>query len=171
MITIRSVLKEELDLVRSQRLSAYEEHAMKLPSDHWEGLKAAIRSDADVEDGAELLVAESDGEIVGSVVLCPENTDAYKGLTDRSEYPEIRMLAVDPAARKKGVALALINACIDRSKEAGKKAIGLHTGDFMDRAMALYERRGFVRIPEFDFEPVNDGIIVKAFRYPISENQ
>jgi ribosomal protein S18 acetylase RimI-like enzyme len=34
----------------------------------------------------------------------------------------------------------------------------------MKSAMGLYERLGFERLPQFDFEPANDGIIVKAYR-------
>lgn len=167
MIEIRPVLDHELDLVRSQRVQAYEEHFSKIPHGHWEGLKSAISTSSDVEEGAELLVAVIEGKIVGSVVLCPENTDAYKVLTGMLEYPEIRMLAVSPQARRKGVALALLNACIEKAESRGKKAIGLHTADFMGPAMTLYDKRGFKRVPAHDFMPMDDGIIVKAFRYTI----
>jgi len=34
----------------------------------------------------------------------------------------------------------------------------------MEDAIKLYEHLGFARLPQFDFEPANDGIIVKAFR-------
>ncbi|OIK16821.1 hypothetical protein BIV60_02045 [Bacillus sp. MUM 116] len=46
------------------------------------------------------------------------------------------------------------------SKEIARAhlSIGLHTGEFMERAMGLYECLGFERLPDFDF----DGIIVKA---------
>jgi predicted N-acetyltransferase YhbS len=167
MIKIREALESELEFIRNQRLDAYEEHAATIPNAHWELLKQAITSGADVEAGAELFVAEVDGQIVGSVVLCPENTDAYKGLADLSVYPEIRMLSVAVESRKQGVAQSLINECIKRARERGKKAIGLHTADFMVSAMKLYTRLGFERVPEQDFEPVNDGTIVKAFRYTL----
>ena len=42
--------------------------------------------------------------------------------------------------------------------------MGLHTADFMENAIKLYTHLGFERLPQFDFEPTNDGIIVKAFR-------
>ncbi|WEG12170.1 GNAT family N-acetyltransferase [Pullulanibacillus sp. KACC 23026] len=170
MVMIREYRDHELEHIRTQRVKAYEEHASRLPSAHWEALKQAISSAADVDEGAELFVAEVDGDIVGSVVLCPENTDAYKGLTGMSEFPEIRMLAVAPRARGKGVARKLIQTCIDLTRECEHKAIGLHTGDFMEQAMALYTKMGFERLAEYDFEPAGDGIIVKAFRYVIPES-
>lgn len=169
MLTIREYKEDELEVIRAQRVAAYEEHATKIPKPHWNELRKAISSSADVEEGAQLLVAELDGAVVGSVVLCPENTDAYKGLTGMSEYPEIRMLAVSPLARGKGVARALVNTCMEKARERGHRAIGLHTADFMTSAMSLYQRLGFKRLPAYDFEPANDGIIVKAFRYEFPE--
>ncbi len=161
---IRDALLQELDLIREQRVQAYEEHARVLPEEHWLALKKAISSAVDTHEGVELIVAEEDGAILGSVVLFPPNTDAYEGYVEELDYYEIRMLAVDPAARGKGVASALIQECIDRTKAKGYDAIGLHTGEFMKSAMRLYERMGFQRLPQYDFEPANDGIIVKAFK-------
>ncbi|MFD2444876.1 GNAT family N-acetyltransferase [Bacillus sp. CGMCC 1.16607] len=74
------------------------------------------------------------------------------------------MLAVSPQARGNGIASTLIFECIRRTKHKGFQAIGLHTADYMVSAMRLYEHLVFKRLPQFDFEPTNDGIIVKAFR-------
>lgn len=68
------------------------------------------------------------------------------------------MLTVTPEARGKGVAKALITECISCAKARAHLSIGLHTGEFMESAMELYECLGFERLPDFDF----DGIIVKA---------
>lgn len=86
------------------------------------------------------------------------------------DYPEIRMLAVNEEYRGQGIAEALIKECIVRVK--GKKGypyVGLHTADFMKAAMRLYKRLGFVRIPKYDFQPADDGIIVKAFQLTIKD--
>jgi len=161
---IRDAVEEELSYIRSHRVESYEEHAKKIPAEHWKALKEAISSEADVLEGVERIVAELDGKIVGSVALFPAKTDAYDGYVDQLDYPEIRMLAVTPQARGNGVAAALIFECIRRTKARGLESIGLHTADFMESAIRLYERLGFERLPQFDFEPANDGIIVKAFR-------
>ncbi|HET6872473.1 MAG TPA: GNAT family N-acetyltransferase [Sporolactobacillaceae bacterium] len=165
MIKFREALESEWELLQNQRLNAYSEHSEVIPGAHWEKLKEAITSGAERASGAECLVAEVDGKIAGSVVLCPENTDAYKGLADLSAYPEIRMLSVEKTYRNQGIAEALINECLNRARVRGKIAVGLHTADFMETAMRLYTRLGFERVPEQDFEPANDGIIVKAYRY------
>ncbi|RID87552.1 GNAT family N-acetyltransferase [Peribacillus asahii] len=167
MVKIRKAFNDEVEMLRQQRIEAYEEHAQNIPEGHWEALKKSIASHADEQEEVELLVAELDGEVVGSVALFPAKSDAYKGLVDMLDYPEIRMLAVTPQSRGRGVAEALIKECISRAKVKGSQYIGLHTADFMKSAMRLYERMGFVRMPQFDFQPADDGIIVKAYRLSI----
>ncbi|PLS03108.1 GNAT family N-acetyltransferase [Neobacillus cucumis] len=167
---IRNAVVEELSLIREQRLLAYQVHAKLIPKDHWNALKKAITSDTDTNPDIERIVAELDGNIVGSVVLYPPKTDAYEGKVERVEYPEIRMLAVASEAQGKGIATALIMECIDRAKAKGCGSIGLHTGEFMKDARRLYERLGFKHIPQYDFEPANDGIIVKAYLLTFDKN-
>ncbi|WP_409250807.1 GNAT family N-acetyltransferase [Bacillus sp. SCS-153A] len=163
-ISIRAAKKEELPVIRAQRVQAYEGHIPSIPTEHWEALKQAISSEADQQPGVDLLVAEIGGTIVGSAALFPARTDAYDGIVKELDYPEIRMLAVAAEYRGKGVASALLKECVTRAKSQGFEFIGLHTGDFMNDAISLYEKFGFKRIPQYDFEPENDGIIVKAFR-------
>ena len=164
-LIIRDSKEDELAYIRKMRLQAYAEHTHKIPVDHWNALKQSILSDADSKPGIERMVAEVDGEIVGSVALFAPDKQVYEGLLDEElDYPELRMLAITPEARGKGVATALINECISRTKEKGFTSMGLHTADFMENAIKLYSHLGFERLPQFDFEPANDGIIVKAFR-------
>lgn len=164
---IREAKEIEIPFIREQRVKAYAEHVEKIPGAHWEALKKAISSDADNQPGVELLVAEIAGDIVGSVALFPAKTDAYDGLVDEMDHPEIRVLAVEEEYRGRGIASALIKECIQRAKAKGYQAIGLHTGEFMTSAIKLYEHIGFERLPQYDFEPANDGIVVKAFRLSI----
>lgn len=164
---IRDALEHERELVREQRLIAYAEHSRHVSENHWLALKEAILSDSDTKSGVEILVAEDDGEIIGSVALFPSKLDAYNGLSEIVDYPEIRMLTVLPHARNKDVAQALMNECIQRSLKKNAAFIGLHTGEFMKNAIRLYEMMGFERVPELDFIPANDGIVVKAYRYSI----
>jgi GNAT superfamily N-acetyltransferase len=166
---LRDASVEELPFIREQRILSYEEHSQKIPKAHWRALKQGISSDVNAQSNVELIVAEVDGEIAGSVALFPAKTNAYNGYVEEMDYPEIRMLAVSPQARGKGIATALISECIRRAKTQGFHSIGLHTADFMENAMRLYERLGFARLPQYDFEPANDGIIVKAFRLNFSD--
>ncbi|MCP8617257.1 GNAT family N-acetyltransferase [Salirhabdus salicampi] len=161
----QSILKQ----VQKQRIHAYREYAKVLPEDHWNALKATLTSNVDQQPNVDVIIAEINEEMVGSVVLFPAKVEAYEFI-NQLEYPEIRMLAVSPEARGKGVALALIKECMTRVKARHYASIGLHTGDFMKDAIQLYEKLGFKRLPEFDFEPANDGIIVKAYIYRFDQN-
>ncbi|MET0959397.1 MAG: GNAT family N-acetyltransferase [Psychrobacillus psychrotolerans] len=165
---IRNAKEEELAHIREMRLHAYKEHAPKIPEAHWNALQQSILSDADSKPGIERIVAEIDGEITGSVALFAPDKQIYEGLLDEElNYPELRMLAISQQARGKGVATALINECMKRTREKGFTEMGLHTADFMENAIKLYTHLGFERLPQYDFEPANDGIIVKAFRIKV----
>jgi ribosomal protein S18 acetylase RimI-like enzyme len=67
---------------------------------------------------------------------------------------EFRMLAVDPAAQRRGVARALVEACIDRAAALGCEALVISVRDFAEAAQRLYEKFGFVRLPERDWKPM-----------------
>jgi GNAT superfamily N-acetyltransferase len=164
-VNIRNAFIQELPVLRELRINAYKEHEHKINKDHWKVLSEQISKEVEMQPEVEQMVAEIDGKIVGTVVLFAPQMDAYSGLMEEEpDYPELRMLAVSPDARGKGVASALIKECIQRAKNKGFTALGLHTADFMESAIALYGQLGFERLPQFDFEPANDGIIVKAFR-------
>ena len=115
------------------------------------------------------IVAEDGGALVGTVLLLPAGaalaTPDGTSITLRS--PEVRLLAVAPSARGKGVALALMEACIERARAAGAPALSLHTTDMMAVAMRLYERMGFARAPELDITPA-PGILAKGYRLPLT---
>ncbi|WP_307815861.1 GNAT family N-acetyltransferase [Myceligenerans indicum] len=66
---------------------------------------------------------------------------------------EIRMLAVTPDARRRGVGEALTRACLDRARIAGRAAVVLSSQARMRAAHRLYERLGFRREPERDWSP------------------
>nr|WP_245998099.1 GNAT family N-acetyltransferase [Aquisalibacillus elongatus] len=168
-MVLRDAAQDEIPMVRKQRLQAYQEYTSILNSFHWEALSGTLSSDADLETEVDVIIAETtEGIILGSVVLFPAKTMAYGDWTDALDYPEIRMLAVNPEARGKGIGKKLVNECVRRTKEKGFTKIGLHTGSFMTNAMKLYEGMGFKRTPEYDFEPANDGIIVQAYVLDLS---
>jgi ribosomal protein S18 acetylase RimI-like enzyme len=94
--------------------------------------------------------AGASGQVLGAVVL------AHRGgplaLTAQEGEAEIRMLAVDPQARGRGVGEALVRECLNRAALPPHSAhtMVLHTQPLMVAAQRLYERLGFVRVPERD---------------------
>ena len=62
-----------------------------------------------------------------------------------------------------GIGRLLMDECLRRSRLRAATTMGLHTTELMAVARGMYERMGFVRVPEYDFEP-GPGIIVMAYR-------
>ncbi|MFC9913836.1 GNAT family N-acetyltransferase [Streptomyces sp. NPDC059862] len=100
---------------------------------------------------AEVLVATTTDEAIGTVTFVPVGGGPMADIAGPGEA-EIRMLAVAPEARGKGAGEALVRACVDRA--AGAERIVLSTQRSMHAAHRLYERLGFVRTPERDWNPV-----------------
>jgi ribosomal protein S18 acetylase RimI-like enzyme len=101
---------------------------------------------------AELWVAVDDGDLLGTVTYCPPGSP-YRELSDDDEG-EFRMLAVNPAHRRRGAARALVEHCIQRSRDAGHRRVVMCSLPTMTAAHRLYEDLGFVRAPELDMRPV-----------------
>jgi ribosomal protein S18 acetylase RimI-like enzyme len=85
----------------------------------------------------------------------------------RADEAEFRMLGVDPAGQGRGVGAALVQACIDRASGEGRTALVMCTEVKMRAAQRLYERMGFVRIPERDWAPL-PVVQLLAYGLPLS---
>lgn len=99
-----------------------------------------------------LVVRDRDGGIVGSVALVLSGD--FGEITESEDEAAFRMLVVDPAARGRGIGELLVRACLQRARAAGKRRMVLSTSTAMTTAHRLYERLGFVRLPERDWSPV-----------------
>ncbi len=66
----------------------------------------------------------------------------------------MRMLAVDPSAQGRGIGRLLVEAVVARARAAGRRRLVLHTTPWMVSAHRLYERLGFRRAPELDWQPL-----------------
>jgi ribosomal protein S18 acetylase RimI-like enzyme len=165
---MREARAEDRDAVAALTLRAYGEYAHRMDADSWAGLDGAVRNALASGDArVERIVAERDGEIVGSVMLYPPRANAYGDLADAASWPELRLLAVAPSARGHGVGRALVLECVRRARESGAAELGLHTSRTMEVALGMYERMGFVRAPEHDFQPPG-AELVAAYRLPLA---
>jgi GNAT superfamily N-acetyltransferase len=162
-LAIRDAVPGEIEAVLALTLDAYAQYVPLMPAILWEGYRANIIETISTPDPVERIVAERAGTLVGSVLLLPPQAAAYADHADAPALPEIRLLAVPPAERGQGVARALMAECLRRASQAGARAIGLHTFDLMEVAMAMYERMGFVREPATDFFPA-EGVVIKGYR-------
>ena len=103
---------------------------------------------------AEVLVAVRDDALLGAVTYCVFGSP-WAELCAEGEG-EFRMLAVDPAARRQGVARLLVDACVERSRALGHRAMVLSSLPQMTAAHRLYTSVGFERTPEKDWTPAPD---------------
>jgi GNAT superfamily N-acetyltransferase len=161
-LIVRDAHPEELDKLSVLIREAYIEYQHSIPSRHW---KFYLENITDVRSRlgvSELIVAELDKQLVGAVTLYLETSPSL-----REDWPEgwagVRILAVRPPYRGRGIGRALMEECIRRCRERNIKTIGLHTGPAMAIAGKMYEDMGFVRAPQYDFQPA-PGIVVMAYR-------
>jgi ribosomal protein S18 acetylase RimI-like enzyme len=115
-----------------------------------------------VRDGI-VLVAAADGTITGTVTLALPGTPLAH--LCRPDEAEVRMLAVDEAARGLGIAGRLMAACETMARDQGLAAMILCTETGMHAAQRLYERRGYLRQPARDRQ-IHD-VRLLAYRLPL----
>ena len=168
-LRIRDAQQSDRGAIEAVTLAAYQQYAATMPA-HWEAYRQNILATLAAVDPAMQVVAEQEGGIVGTVILYPAGTVlAIPGSASMTRIlPEVRLLAVPPEARGRGVGEALMHECIRRARQSGVTALTLHTTDMMRAAMRLYERLGFRRAPELDFHPVPD-ITIKGYRLELKE--
>jgi ribosomal protein S18 acetylase RimI-like enzyme len=130
------------------------------------GYDTTLRAVTHRAEHATILVAELDGAVVGSVSIIDPDGE-YAEIEGGPEELEFRMLAVDPDLQGAGVGTALLEAVLAEALRHKKSRVVLATMRDNARAQGLYERRGFDRQPERDFEP-GDGVdlIVMALELP-----
>lgn len=158
VLAIRPARPDELEEVGRLTLEAYAADGGISPEHPY----AATLLDAGARArDAVLLVAESDGALLGTVTYVPPGTPfAEIGGPDEAE---VRTLAVSPVARGQGVGRLLSDECVRLARDAGCSAVVLSSRPSMVAAHRLYERMGFTRTPERDWSPRPD-IDLVAFR-------
>ncbi|HEY7598101.1 MAG TPA: GNAT family N-acetyltransferase [Actinophytocola sp.] len=148
-ITIRLARPEEYEVagrltVEAYRASGYPEadspYAVKLAD-------GATRARE-----AELWVAVDGADtVLGTVTMAPP-TSPWAEVAGKADL-EFRMLAVGEAARGRGVGEALTRAVVDRAAELGLTGVVLSSSTEMTTAHRIYERLGFHRTPDKDWQP------------------
>jgi ribosomal protein S18 acetylase RimI-like enzyme len=82
----------------------------------------------------------------------------------RDGEASFRMLGVSTAAQGHGTGEALVVRCLDEARAAGRRAVFIHTGNWMTTAHRLYRRLGFVHVPERDWPLPEYGIVLLGYR-------
>jgi ribosomal protein S18 acetylase RimI-like enzyme len=161
-IILRDAQPNELEDVSQLLVVAYKEYEEFMPADRWDWYRNDMMDVSARTSDSELIVAEINKRIVGTVTLYSEGSINVWP----AGWAGIRLLAVHPDYRGKGIGHALMDECITRCRKHGTKTIGLHTTELMKVARSMYERMGFKRVPEFDFHPQPDKVVF-AYRLDI----
>lgn len=92
------------------------------------------------QDPRQVLVAEKDGELIGYVSYEIEQKAPVEMRQKRSFIHE---LYVEPHQRGRGVARSLLQACLDRIKNAGPHQVRIAVWIRNEKAIGLYRAMGF----------------------------
>ena len=106
---------------------------------------------ARLRDAVLLVAAAPGGDLLGTVTVVPPSGSIAEMC--RPGEMVVRMLAAAPAARRRGVGEVLTRACVELARDRGCERVILSSGTWMTSAHRLYERLGFVRVPERDWSP------------------
>ncbi|MDQ4145109.1 MAG: GNAT family N-acetyltransferase [Actinomycetota bacterium] len=117
---IREAGVEDLDEVARLTARAYEEFGSVSSPKFAQAFLADAQKVHSQIDQSTLLVAEREGRLVGAVTLYLDGS-AYAPGWPR-ESPAVRLLAVDPNERGKGIGKALVAECLERARKQGAKA-------------------------------------------------
>jgi predicted N-acetyltransferase YhbS len=160
---LRRARPEDHHAIGEVTLAAYEPMLGSAESSYADRLRNAEARDLEAE--LWVAVAPDDRDVLGTVTLCREGSPWREiAVADEGEF---RMLAVAPHAQGQGVGEALARHVIDRFREEGAVAVVLSSTPLMAPAHRLYERLGFGRCPERDWEPM-PGVELLAFRLELA---
>ena len=167
-VSVRPADDSEIERAREILRLAYAEYEADIPPENWVPYQADILNLEGRAAASELLVADLEGEVAACVSYYPPGAEvAYPSATFSELWPKdwaaFRLLAVDPPARGKGLGRLLTEACLERAREQGASAVGLHTTAPMRTAREMYERMGLERTPQYDFQPAPE-VLVAAYR-------
>lgn len=146
---LRIRLAREHELIAAGRLvrRAYET-AYRLEPEYLEEIGDAVGRSRSAQ--VWVAVDAGSGELLGSITT-PFPGERLQNDTAIGEM-DLRLLGVAPAARGRGVGERLMQHCLELARERGAQRVVLHTASQMAPAQRLYERMGFARIPEREYE-------------------
>lgn len=143
-LTVRLVEPHEYARVSELTVAAYTADYEGLPADYLAEL-GAVEQRA-VAHQVWVAVDDDTGEILGAMATGKPG-EAISSLAGEGEL-DFRLLAVDPAARGRGVGRALTEFTYDLAKERGLRRVVMNSAKYMVGAHRLYFWLGFEREPQ-----------------------
>jgi N-acetylglutamate synthase-like GNAT family acetyltransferase len=90
-----------------------------------------------ISKGGQILFAELEGEIIGTVALVPEEKGVF----------ELAKMAVSQSRQGKGIGQVLLKEAIQYCDQLGIKKLFLVSNSKLKSAIHLYEKHGFIHKP------------------------
>lgn len=164
-VLVRLVRAAEIDLVSDLTENAYTSD-YDLP----DGYRLSLRMVADRARAHEVWVAEdrATGAVLGTVST-PRPGSWISELGQPGEL-DFRLLAVDPAARGRGIGELLTRHVLDLARQRGLDRVVMNSGPEMLGAHRLYDRMGFQRLPErsVTFEDSGRTVTLLTFSFDVA---
>lgn len=166
VLTIDILQETEKEAVGRLLVESYSQYQNSYENlQDWLNYASDLTSSVNNPQVEKFLVAKDEEEVLGTLQLFTNSETAYNKPELEINSPIIRMLAVSPAARGKGIAQALVKESINYAREKGADHVYLHTSDKMAAAIRLYEWLGFKRDTSKEFYKLN--FLVKCYRLDI----
>ena len=138
-MTLRDFLPGDGAQVDALGVAAFEQYQARYSD--WPALRARIATLSSLAEHGEIIVAEMNKRIVGSVAyLGPGKPKSPFYLP---QWAVMRMLVVAPHAQGHGIGRMLAHECIRRAERDEAQVFALHTSDMMTVALPMYQRMGF----------------------------
>jgi ribosomal protein S18 acetylase RimI-like enzyme len=165
-VEVRQVREDEF--VQAGRVTALAYSEFAPPGDQdWIEYLGEIADIGRRASKALVLVAVEEGRVLGSATVeldRPLDDEGFRTLEEGAAH--LRMLGVDPSARRRGAARALVKGSLEAARTRGKHLMTLHTTTKMIGAQRLYESMGFERDPGNDHR-FDSGFVLIAYRRSI----
>jgi GNAT superfamily N-acetyltransferase len=145
---VRAAAPADYPAIRAVVTAAYRQYADRIPPDIFSPYLADLL-DLDTHASlGRLFVVEADERVCAFGAFYPDgSTQGFP-----PAWASGRALVVHPDARGNGAARALLAVGEHLALQAGAPVLAFHTHSYMTGAIAVYERLGYRRAPDFDFD-------------------
>ena len=148
---VRGAVPADYPAIREVVIAAYRQYASLIERDIFSPYLTGLLDLNTHARLGRLFVVEAGERVCAFAAFYPDPS-AQGGFPWPPGWASGRALAVHPDARGNGAARALLATGESVALQAGASVFAFHTHSYMTGAIALYERAGYRRAPQFDVD-------------------